>query len=146
MNIGDKLYLANDSGVDTYIIDGIDCGEVLIYAESFPEIRSKFFIEKFESGELVNLFDNYDKAVERHKVIVQQFEERKQKYYEKILDEALNSVSLEEVKTNGKLLKSKREDKDLYSEALLYSYKGEMYVVINHCAGHDDAYVKFYKV
>lgn len=64
--------------------------------------------------------------------------------FEEILEEALNSVTLTEVESNGKLLKSKRteyeheyHDADScggdWREAYLYEYNKQKYIVMYKC-------------
>lgn len=137
MNIGDKVYIANESGVNTYIIDSIENDDVEIrYDSDDLDISTSFSLKEYKSGQLNCLFIDYDKAMDKSKLLQQEMKDRKIAWYDKILEEALNSVTLSEVENNGELLRVKRKypkdnEKDiLYYTAYLYLYEGKRYVIV----------------
>lgn len=131
MNIGDKVYIPHDSGIEVWNIYLIEENRIYINFDSDTTITSYFNLKDFNDGKLVNLFDDYNKAEARFKIIKDESEARKQKYYESILDEALHSVTLTEVESFGELLKTKDEVfTNVKFKASLYKYKNDLYIVM----------------
>ena len=139
VEVGDKVYLANDSGVDTYIVDKIDGDTAMIsYDSHIMKLSTSFSIKRLQTGDLPCLFTDYNKAKEKSKQIKADINKRTLEYFDHILEEALNSkcITVSDVVKHGELLRSKKKiiEKEgnwiLSHEAYLYKYEGKRYIII----------------
>ena len=143
MNVGEKIYYVNSGRmIDEYTITDIDGDNIHvkchICADMFME--ADFNLRDFTNGKCVRLFTDYNEAVAYKTKLDQEFEERRQQRFEEILEEALQSVTLDEVEKFGIILKEKQTDYEAYysdspggtwTKAVLYLYEGKQYVIVH---------------
>ena len=142
MQIGDEIYYVNSGNtIDTYIITNItnDTIHVEYPMDEFAPLTASFNLTQFNKGELPRLFTDYKLAEQLVNKLSTEYEAKRQKEFDRILNDALNSVTLSTVEQYGTILKSKRSDYENYYsdapggewfEANLCLYEGIHYIIV----------------
>lgn len=142
MKLGDTLYYVNSNrNIDKYVITDMDEDtstiEIEICSIDFPLIKYRISGTDLSANELSmnsrRLFTNIDDALAFKKELDAKYEEQRQNYFDKLLDEVLNTPTLSDVEQKGKLLKTKETSNsniDEVIEANLYCYENDLYVVV----------------
>ena len=108
MNIWDKVYYVNSSRtIDEYIVIEINGNEALIGWVKDQKISTYIDISRIETSKYSRIFKNYDNALKLKAKLDKKYKEAIQKYYDSILEEVFNSVTLDQVEKYGILLKEK---------------------------------------
>jgi len=140
MNIGDNIYYVNSGReIDTYTVYNIEDDKIYVAADIEPTIKTFFKLQDFKNNNLPRLFTDLDKAEQFKSKLDYEYEMERQRYFDKILEEALNSVTLSTVENHGVLLKEKKTEYDAYYsdapggcwyEAKLYLYENKKYIIV----------------
>ena len=145
MKIGDKVYYVNSGRqIDVYTVTKIDNDEVFVECpiDDQLSIKTSFNINDFNNSKLPRIFDNESDAIKLKTKLDEDYEIERQNKFDKILEEALNSITLDTVEKHGILLKEKKtEYEPFYSdapggewyEAKLYQYDGKQYIIAYKC-------------
>lgn len=148
MKIGDKVYYVNSGRqIDIYTVTKIENDEVFIACpiDDQLSIKTSFNINDFNSSKLPRIFDNELDAIKLKRKLDEEYEKERQARFDKILEDALNSVTLDTVEKYGTLLKEKKtEYEPFYSdapggewyEAKLYLYNGIYYIIAYKCTDY----------
>lgn len=150
MKVGDKIYYVNSGRqIDIYNIDKIDQSTNNVYVscpiDNQISIKTSFNINDFNNSKLPRIFDNEKDALILKGKLDEEYEKERQAKFDKILEEALNSVTLDTVEKYGTLLKEKKtEYESFYSdapggewyEAKLYLYNNVYYIIVYKCTDY----------
>lgn len=131
MKVGEKIYYINSAlGIDEYIIANIDENNVVSLVSCLiPNLCTK--MTKSEVNSSQRIFFHYDCALLEQSRLKEKYKEKRNSYFDSILEEALNSVILDEVERNGILLRSLEKDEiDEHYKASLYSYNAKRYIIV----------------
>lgn len=131
MKVGEKIYYINSAlGIDLYEIIDINCNNIVSLRSCLiPEICIE--MTKSEVNSSQRIFFHYDCALMEQSRLKEKYKEKRNSYFDSILEEALNSVTLDEVERNGTLLRSLEKDKtNEFYKALLYEYNNKKYIII----------------
>ena len=131
MKVGEKIYYINSAlGIDLYEIIDINCNNIVSLRSCLiPNLCTK--MTKSEVNSSQRIFFHYDCALMQQSKLKEKRKEERDSYFDSILEEALNSVILDEVERNGTLLRSLEKDKiDERYKALLYEYNAKRYIII----------------
>lgn len=130
MNIGDKIYYVNSGlSIDKYEIINIDNEFIYMRALLLHDLYINISLNDFNKSPNFSL--DYDKALERKIELQKIFEQEQQEYFDKILEETLNAVTLDQVEKHGVLLRKLETDKDDgHYKAFLYDYNKQKYIIV----------------
>ena len=150
MQKGDTIFYVNSGReIDRYTVDKIDQTQNKAFvscsfdlSDTNNAIKTSFSITDFCMRKLPRLFDNYDDALALKQKLDDDYERQRQIRFDKILEEALNSITIDTVEKHGILLKEKKTEYEPYYsdapggcwyEAKLYQYEGKQYIIAYKC-------------